>query len=53
MNSLIECMSPDITEQQFNLGFYSNEEEIQPKFIGIIKEFQVENVNSVGNAEIN
>lgn len=42
-----ECSSPDITNEQFNLGFYINEDEIEPKFVGVVKEFDVENVNSI------
>jgi hypothetical protein len=48
VNCFSECVSPDITEQQFQTGSYVNEDAIPPKFVGLVKEFVVENVNSVG-----
>jgi hypothetical protein len=47
-----ECVSPDITPQQFLTGSYVNEDAIPPKFVGLVKEFVVENVNSVGKSTL-
>ena len=49
--SLKGCSSPQISEEEFLFGIYDDKIEIDPRFVGVIKEFDVLNVNSISELD--
>lgn len=43
------CMSEQITEEDFNVGLYTNKNDIEPRFVGTVMEIDVSNVVSISN----
>lgn len=43
------CMSEQITEDDFDVGLYENENKIDPRFVGTVMEIDVSNVVSISN----
>lgn len=44
-----DCKSEQITENDFRVGLYENENSITPRFVGTVMEIDVSNVISISN----